>query len=272
MRTQPFRTLDEVVEGLSKLEARFRRERDRRAIFLMLYGIVSAEIRARVAHGAFHDNEWVHQYAVAFANLYRRALESFEAGRMDEVPKAWRLCFITAAAGTGLVLQDMFLGVNAHVNNDLPSALCSIGIDPDRPQRYADHTGVNRVLGFVTERATRRIAALYAPGITAMDDCAGQLDEQLTLFSLDVARESAWDAAVSLTNARSPLERDLSERLIGTRAAVMARLLLAPSGNAAFMAACRRLEQGCDVVALIADDHRDAQSSRAPNAWPDTIV
>jgi len=272
MGTQPYRTLDDVVDGLGALEARFRRQHDRRAIFLTLYGIVSAEMRVQVAQGAFQDNEWVHRYAVAFANLYRRALDSFEAGLTQEVPKAWRLCFNAATAGTGLVLQDMFLGVNAHVNNDLPSALSTVGIDPDRSLRYADHSSVNRVLGSVTERATQRIAALYAPGLTAMDDCAGQLDELLTLFSLDVARESAWDAAVSLSNSRSPLERNLSGRMIGTRAAVMARLLLAPSCNPAIIAACRRLEQSCDVMALIAGAHGALRSNGTPSALPDTIA
>ena len=28
-------------------------------------------------------------------------LEDFEAGRVDAVPKAWRLCFNAAIAGTG---------------------------------------------------------------------------------------------------------------------------------------------------------------------------
>jgi hypothetical protein len=271
MGTGPYETLDEVVEGFGGLESHFRERRDRRAIFLTLYGVVSVEMRARVAQRTFHDNDWVHRYAVAFANLYREALEDYEAGGTGHVPKAWRLCFDAAAAGTGLVLQDMFLGVNAHVNNDLPFALSLITIDPDRPQRYADHAAVNAVLGSVTERATQRIAALYAPGLTTLDDCAGQLDELMTLFSLDVARESAWDAAVSLANARSAFERDLSGRLIAARAAVMARLLLSPSIHPRLIAACRHLEQGCDVPALIAETRAPVHRGSTLGALPDTM-
>lgn len=246
-----FSTLDDVVDGFSGWEERFRQQNDRRAIFLTLYGIVSAEMRARVAEGAFTDNAWVKRYAVAFANLYRTALEDYDAGRMDAVPKAWRLCFDAAKAGRGLVLQDMFLGVNAHVNNDLPSALSSVSIDPDRPGRYRDHAAVNAVLGSVTERATQRIAALYAPGVTLLDDCAGQLDEMASMFSLEVARESAWEAAVSLANARTSFEKRLATTLIGSRAAVVARLLIAPTAHASFMTTCRRLEQSTDLIALI---------------------
>jgi hypothetical protein len=207
-------------------------------------------MRTRVERNAFGDPAWVHRYAVTFANLYREALDAYDAGDLAAVPKAWRLCFDAAAAGTGLVLQDVLLGVNAHVNNDLPLALERVSIDPDRGARRRDHDAVNAVLAAVTERATARLAELYAPGLETMDDCAGEIDELISAFSLEVARDSAWDAAVSLANARGPLERALTARLVGSRAAVMARLLLAPSRNGRLIAACRRFETGTLWVTL----------------------
>jgi hypothetical protein len=248
----PFQTLDDVVAGLGVLEAEFRARQDRRCIFLTLYRIVSAEMRDRVAQRAFADNDWVHRYAVTFANYYREALEAYDEGRSSEVPKAWRLCFDAARSGRGLVLMDMLLGVNAHVNNDLPLALRSVGIDPGREARYQDHAAVNEVLGSVTERATTQLARLYAPGLTGMDDCAGQIDEMLSLFSLQVARESAWESAVALANARNTTERALVSRLIGSRAAVLARLLLTPSLSPLAMAACARLEGGTTWLTIAA--------------------
>jgi hypothetical protein len=249
--TDPYRTLDDVVAGLTALEVQFQQRHDRRAIFLTLYGVVSAEMRERVARRAFLDNEWVHRYAVTFANLYREALASYEARDVARVPKSWRLAFDAAVAGTGLVLQDMLLGVNAHVNNDLPVALSTISIDPDRGGRYRDHTAVNAVLAAVTERATQRIAAAYAPGLTQVDDCAGQIDEMLSAFSLDIARESAWEAAIALANARNDFERSLVSRLTSARATALARVLLAPSANPALIRACRRLEDGQKWVPLL---------------------
>lgn len=253
MLNAPYRTLDEVVGSFAALELQFRQRNDRRAIFLTLYGVVSAEMRVRVAQDEFEDSEWVHRYAVRFANLYREALAAYEAGDAARVPKAWRLAFDAAAAGTGLVLQDMLLGVNAHVNHDLPQALRDVSIDPDRPARYRDHQAVNAVLAAVTERATERIAAAYAPGLRTVDDCAGALDEALSAFSLELARESAWEGAVSLANARDELERALVRRLIATRAAALARLLLVPSRNPAFVAACRGVEQGSGWLALVGE-------------------
>lgn len=248
-----YSTLDDVVADLLALEQRFIARADRRAVFATLYSIVSAEMRDRVARGAFLDSAWVHRYAVAFANLYRQALDAYDAGRLSDVPRAWRLCFDAAATANGLVLQHMFLGVNAHVNNDLPFALHQVTLEPDREARRRDHNSVNEVLAAVTERATARLSALYAPGLATLDDCAGELDELVALFSLQVARESSWESAVSFANARNAAERALVAGLVSSRASVLARLLLAPSRNAAFVDACRRLEQGVSVRALLAD-------------------
>ncbi len=268
MPDAPYRTLDDVVDGLAAWERRFRDAGDRRAVFLTLYGVVSAEMRARVAERAFEDPPWVQRYAVAFANLYREALEHYEAGRTAAVPRAWRLCFEAARAGTGLVLQDMLLGVNAHVNNDLPAALSSVSIDPDRAARYRDHTAVNAVLGSVTERATRRIAALYAPGVAMLDECAGEVDELLSLFSLQIARESAWEGAISLANARGHLEQRLVTTLIGSRAAVMARLLLAPTAHPLVLSACRRIEESADILSLVRAACRDLEGGAPAPGTP----
>jgi hypothetical protein len=247
----PYRTLDNVVDGLAALEARFREEGDRRAIFLTLYGVVSTEMRDRIESRSFEDNDWVRRYAIAFGNLYRRALEAYDASDLQRVPKAWRLCFDAASVGRGLVLSDMFLGVNAHVNHDLPFALNGISIDPDRQKRYRDHAAVNEALGSVVERATQRIASLYAPGIAGLDRAAGEIDEMISAFSLEVARESAWESAISLANARDDDERRRVMKGIGLRAALVARLLRAPSVNPPLLAVCQRVEQENGWVAVL---------------------
>jgi hypothetical protein len=104
MTPHVYRTMDDVVDGLGAWEARFRAARDRRSIFLTLYGVVSAEIRARLAQGFFTDNAWVHRYAVAFANLYREALEAYDAGRGHPA----------GSAGLHVGGQAILVGKNQH--------------------------------------------------------------------------------------------------------------------------------------------------------------
>jgi hypothetical protein len=95
----------------------------------------------------------------------------------------------------------------------------------------------------VTERATVQLAAPYAPGLTMLDEAAGHVDELVSAFSLEVARESAWEGAVALANARNAAERAVTMRLQSARASVIARLLRAPSRSPSFVRAALVLEQ-----------------------------
>ena len=62
---------------------------------------MTLEIAASVGGQRFNDGAWVTQYAVAFANLYRSALQAFESGDMSSVPKPWRISFEPLSEATG---------------------------------------------------------------------------------------------------------------------------------------------------------------------------
>jgi hypothetical protein len=239
-----YRTLDDVVNELTSLEQQFAATGDRRGVFVTVYGMMSREMRHRVATKFFLDNEWVAGYLVTFANYYRQALMAFEAGDRSSVPRSWRVAFDTARSGSGLALQDLLLGVNAHVNHDLALGLDSMGIDPDRDRRHRDHTSVNQVLEAITDAAQTRVCTLYAPGLAALDRAAGSLDEVTADFSMVVARESAWETAVALANARNDLERAAIRRALDFRAGVVGRLLVACNVSPLVVRACRQIEAG----------------------------
>jgi hypothetical protein len=242
MTTTPYSTLDHVVDGLAGLEEAALARRDRRAVFLTVYGEMSRAMQRLIDDGWFHDREWVARYTVAFANFYREAYDGYDRG--TPVAKAWRVAFDTAKRGAALVSQDLLLGINAHINHDLALALHGVSIDPDREARLADHMAVNEVLRSLTEVVSTRISDLYAPGLAGVDACAGALDEEASNFSLALARENAWEAAVALANARSELERSTIRRLLDVRASAIAKLILVPNLNPLVFGTCRKIEEG----------------------------
>jgi hypothetical protein len=224
----PFSTVDDVVLGISLLEADLRARRDRRSVFATAYLAISLEMRSRLQAGFFLDNDWVARYLVAFANLYRQAWVGYAGGLGQPVPKAWRISFETSASGRGLVMQDLLLGLNAHINYDLPLALLSVGIDPDRAARLADHTAVNLALRDATDPLQLSIARYYAPLLRLLDEAARRLDEEVSNFSIEKARQASWLAAVSLVNAQDEAERQGLRASLDDRTAVLARLMLHP--------------------------------------------
>src|SRR5258707_424733 len=140
MTIPPFTSFDDVVAGLTGLIATFRAANDERGIFCTAYLRMTQTLQAAVANnansGLFQDPEWVSFYAVGFADLYRQALIESDQG---QPPKAWTIAFSAAANHSALVFQDLLLGINAHINRDLPFALQTVGIEP-LESRYADHT------------------------------------------------------------------------------------------------------------------------------------
>ena len=241
---EPYRSVDDALQGLLALERQFLERRDRRAVFLTVYGMMTWETKRRIERGEWADSAWVSRCLVTFADLYRQALVAYEDGSPAAAPKAWRLSFENSAAGRLLVTQDLLLGINAHVNHDLALALDQVSIEPDRALRKQDHDGVNNVLRDVIDAVQQRVSEMYAPGLVAVDAALGRLDEITALFSLEVARENAWEAAVALANARNSIERTAVKRSLDLRSALMARVLLAPAVSPALIAALRKIEEG----------------------------
>jgi hypothetical protein len=196
----------------------------------------------RIQAGQFLDNAWVGRYTVSFGNYYRRALLAFENG--GAVPRAWTASFQVSAGGRGLVLQDLLLGVNAHINHDLALALNEASIDPDRALRYQDHTSVNQVLSGISKSVEDRICAMYAPGLAVVETCAGGFDLLAANFSIDAAREKAWESAVRLAGARHDMEHAALVELLDLESYGLAELLLAPACDPPLIQALRRVEQG----------------------------
>ncbi len=223
-----FMSVAEVAERLEQIEKYCRRRRDPRGIFATAYLQITRAIEAEIVRNRFRDNEWVARYLVRFGNLYRQALLAYERKDYGLVPRAWRIAFDTACAGRGLVIQHLLLGINAHINYDLALTLEAVGIDPDRQDKYADHTHVNDILEAATDQLKSSVSGMYAPVLERLDWIGGRIDDELARFSIERARDHAWSFAVALQAAKGDTERGLLLRALDSQAAVMANVILAP--------------------------------------------
>jgi hypothetical protein len=194
----PYADVDDARAGLRALQVAFEARGDRRAVFLSVYSRVTAAVADRIRRGEFADPAWVSDYLVVFANRYREAVYDYEAGAIDRLADAWRVAFDAAARGDSLVLQDVALGVNAHINYDLALTLAAVGVGPNRAERYTDHSAVTDVIRAVLDEAQDALAARDAPGVGRLDDSLGSFDEWLCVFTVDECRDSAWRTALGL--------------------------------------------------------------------------
>jgi hypothetical protein len=182
---------------------------------------------ARDMSGYFQDTPWVNHEDAVFAKYYFRAYDAWAAGKRDQVPPAWRIAFDDAAARKLTGSGDLLLGMNAHVNRDLPFALAAISITTsDGKTRKPDHDKVNQFLNAVIEPLLFEAAARLDPTVNTIVTPYGV--GYTGLFQLLAAwREDAWRSAEQLTDAPTPAARAQVAQEIETVAAHEATTLAA---------------------------------------------
>jgi hypothetical protein len=167
-----------------------------------------------------------HEDAV-FAKYYFDAYDAWaDTSPSTATPGAWKIAFDAArdrkVSGSG----NLFLGMNAHVNRDLPFVLAAIGlVAPDGSRRKPDHDQVNVFLNRVIDPLLTEAAARFDP---SMDD-AGAVPMNLgytsTFQMLAAWREGAWRNAEALVNAPNAAARELVAQSIESSATLIARTL-----------------------------------------------
>lgn len=242
----PFDSVTDARERLTALERLLREREDGRARFLTVYARVTEAVDRRIDAGAFEDPDWVGAYLVTFAEQYRAALVAYERGDLERVPRPWQLSFDAAVGSETLVLQDVLLGVNAHVNYDLALTLDAVGVHP-RAARRRDHRAINGTLAALVDVQQDRLADRYAAGVADIDAAFGRLDEAFAALTLREGRRNAWRAAVLLdAGRRVPGLRRGVRWLLATTATGAARGILAPGHSPALLTALREVEDGTD--------------------------
>jgi hypothetical protein len=194
---------------------------DHHAAFTLAYLRTTQAYRfARDQPGFFDDPAWVNHEGAVFASFYYRAADDYAAGDRAATPAAWRGAFDAASGRKLSGVGDLLLGMNAHINRDLPYVLAQVGLTrPDGTSRKPDHDKVNVILAGV-------LGPLLAEE-TARFDRTGfdvGISPDVMLGVLVSWREQAWQNAVRLVTAPNATVRALVSLDIDATAAAQAAL------------------------------------------------
>jgi hypothetical protein len=218
--------VEKVVRQMTRRFDSLASSCDHDAVFSLVYLRVTEEYRRTVEDPTFfEDTSFVNHEDVVFANYYFAAYDAWDAGRTAEVPPAWRVAFDAARDRAVSANGNVLLGINAHVQRDLPFVLYSIGlVRPDGGSRKPDHDRVNQILNRVSDDVIAEIAQRFDPSI---DDgnLPTTLDDFVLFQSLVSWRESAWRKAELLAQAPTEEARELVAREIEADAAAQARTI-----------------------------------------------
>ena len=195
--------------------------------FLATYQRTTVAVGEALTGGHFDDPAWVDEWDVSFARLYLDAHDAALAG--GPVPRPWRLAFQADPALHDLV--RVLLGMNAHINYDLPQALLAVisVADFDDPvlldRRRRDHERIDRVLA-------ARVAQenVHFEAVRLVDRLTTPLNIAASRRFLKEAREKVWHNVLELDAARRRGEDAYRVRLAELEVLCAAKVadLLAP--------------------------------------------
>ncbi len=208
-------------------------EGDARRYFHATYLRTTRAVAGEIDRGGFADGAWLERWDIVFAELYLDALHADLSG--GPVPEPWRIAFDTAAKQPKLPpLRHVLLGMNAHINYDLPQALVAVISpaefdDPEvRRSRATDHQHVDDVLLARVGAEDTELNAVTRR--SPLDRLLGPLNRAATRRLLTEARAKVWRNAVALDAARQESPGRYAAVLAELEALCAARLadLVAP--------------------------------------------
>lgn len=205
----------DVVRRMEQELARLEAEQDPARFFLGTYLRTTKAVGAAIDAGRFEDPAWVTRWDVVFADFY---LDALAAHRRDpaSAPPTWRKAF--AAPASLPPEAHVLLGMNAHINVDMPQALLRV-IPPEDfengdlvASRRRDHCRVDEILA---DRIGPEEAELERQGgrRTLFDRAMMPVNRRASRRFLKEARRHVWANAGVLHHARDDGDACLTRRI-----------------------------------------------------------
>jgi hypothetical protein len=224
--------LDETIEALRSVALDAD---DAGGHFPAMYARVTDRIRSEVAAGRFDDGEAMVGFAQAFASRYLLPMSG-----AAPMPTCWRSARDEVGNDRLLIVQHLLLGINAHVNHDLP--LVVVQLADQRGEISAlrsDFDAINTVLA-ETMPAVLRDLGRVSRWVNVL---AAQGGRRVFKFSLEAARHQAWRSAQALFDL-DPEQRAAEVTGIDGIVTGLARVVTRPGRPFSWMVAGgRRLEE-----------------------------
>ncbi len=198
-------TINEVIKQLDQIVDQSKNQHNRLGYFPALYKLVTIDIKKKISEGYFDDNERMENLDVVFANRYLEAWNKNKNGK--GCSRSWQLSFTAAEYWNPLVIQHLFLGMNAHIGFDLGIAAATISNEKTIHDLKPDFFKINEVLASLVDEVQKELASIW-PLLKPIDWLAGRLDEKLAKFAMEIARDAAWQVALDYVGLKTNEQRE----------------------------------------------------------------
>jgi uncharacterized protein DUF5995 len=239
--------IEDVLKILDGIIAECKAARDPLGYFPALYRQVTLEVKQGIAAGFFDNGPRMARFDALFANRYFAAYQAFRSG--GQPTKSWRVAFDGTRSGQLIILQDLLVGINAHINLDLGVVAGETFQGAALAGFHDDFDKINDILGGLLPKV-EMVVGQFSPLLGILSRIGGRDVIEVLDFSMDAARDDAWLHA-NLLSVMPPEGRPLAIKALDDKVAFLGRVIANPSGLVARAVSLIRETESTDVPAII---------------------
>jgi hypothetical protein len=247
--------VNDVLRILDGIIADCKAKSDPLGYFPALYRQVTLKVQQGIAQGFFDDGPRMDSFDSLFANRYFAAYDAFRAG--GQPTKSWQVAFQGTQSGQLIILQDLLVGINAHINLDLGVVTGETFQGAALEGFHGDFNKINDILGTLLPLVEETVGE-FSPLLGLLAKIGGKDAIEVLDFSMDAARDDAWFHAI-LLSLQPPVTWPLTVQALDSKVAFLGKLVAQPTGLVERAVELIRETESKNVPAII-----DALSSIVP--------
>ncbi|MDF2934313.1 MAG: hypothetical protein K0R36_3644 [Chryseobacterium sp.] len=218
------KTIEEVLKKLDEIIIWSKENQSPVGYFACTYRIMTAQVLKGIQQKKFEDNARMTLLDLAFANRYLEAWEKYRQGK--KCTNAWYLAFEATKNKDLLILQHIFLGMNAHINLDLGISAASVMPSRKINPLKKDFENINSVIASINQNVQDSLNKICYP-VNLIDKLSNGKDNVILDFAISKARDTSWATAVIASNTPNFL-RESVINIVDYAAAKVALQILNP--------------------------------------------
>jgi hypothetical protein len=201
----------------------------------------------RAIPGYYQDVPYMNHLDAVFARYYTDAYYNWQSGNRASVPQSWLIAFDAATSRQVTGSADLLLGMNAHINRDLPYVMAASGlVAPDGTSRKPDYDKAETWLFDATAPLLAELSARFDPTVDDASDPYG-LSNAALFQMVSGWRENAWRNAEALVSAPTDAARALVAANIESQANATAQTIVTSQSYATTGGSTLARDQFCAV-------------------------